>query len=211
MNIAIAIFVKTPGLSPLKTRLAKTIGRVKAEEFYRLSLRSISSTLKRSDVTPYWAVGEKSGLNNHLWNDFKKLHTGDGNLGDRQSHVYHELLKKHDAVILIGGDSPQLSLEIISETIKQLESQKFVIGPASDGGYYLLAGRNEIGSKVWDKTPWSHENTREILIKNLGLKPHHLMMLTDVDTQGDLEKMLSEMPNTLNEDQKILKDWIMRL
>ena len=211
MNVAIAIFVKTPGLSPLKTRLAATIGREKAVDFYRLSLQSISSTLSKVNVTPYWAVGELEGLDDPLWQEFNKLHTGDGDLGDRQSHVYHDLLKTHDAVLLIGGDSPQLSTKTINKAIKQLEHQDFVIGPADDGGYYLLGGRQKIEAKVWAETPWSHEKTRETLVKKLVSKPYELEVLTDVDTEEDLKKMLSEMPNTLNENQIILKDWITRL
>lgn len=211
MNVAIAIFVKTPGLSALKTRLAATIGREKAEEFYRLSLRSICSTLSNIDVKPYWAVGEQEGLNNSLWSSFNKLHTGDGDLGDRQSHVYHELLKKYDAVLLIGGDAPQLSAQTINEAIERLVSQDYVIGPASDGGYYLLGGRQKIDSGVWSETLWSHENTREMLVESLSSKPYELDVLTDVDNEEDLNKILGEMPNILNENQIILKEWIKRL
>ena len=79
MNIAIAIFVKTPGVSPLKTRLAKTIGKEKAEAFYQLSLKCIIDTLeniniKNIAITPHWAIAEKECLNYPLWNNFKRLH-----------------------------------------------------------------------------------------------------------------------------------------
>lgn len=216
MKVAIAIFVKTPGISPLKTRLAASIGKEKAEDFYRLSLQAITSTLKKVDITPYFAVGEIEGLNDTLWNDFDKLHTGDGNLGDRQNHVYKTLLKKYDAVILIGADAPQLSQSLINEAISELQSHDFVIGPAHDGGYYLLAGRKAIGSHVWADTPWSHDNTREILVSKLISKAdrqvHQLKALTDVDVQSDLDLMLSEMPKDLNEglnkNQEKLKNWI---
>jgi len=211
MNIAIAIFVKTPGISPLKTRLAATIGREKAETFYRLSLQSIETTLNELNVSPFWAIGEKEGLNDSLWNSFNKMHTGYGDLGDRQSHVYQKLLKNHDAVMLIGGDAPQLSTKIINQAITQLQTNDFVIGPADDGGYYLLGGRKEINEKVWSETPWSDDNTRKILIEKLKQSPYELEVLTDVDTEEDLNKMLGEMPNTLNENQKILIDWITHL
>ena len=211
MKTAIAIFVKTPGLSPLKTRLAATLGRDKAEEFYRLILRSIENTLSELNLSAFWAVGEPEGLHDPLWNSFSKMHTGDGDLGDRQSHVYHELLKTHDAVMLIGGDAPQLSLEIINQAISHLETQDFVIGPADDGGYYLLGGRKKIDAKVWSETPWSDEKTLNIFIEKLGVNPYILDVLTDVDTEEDLQMMLGELPNTLNDNQKILKDWIMRL
>lgn len=215
MKVAIAIFVKTPGLSPLKTRLAASIGQEKAEEFYKLSLKTIINTLKKIKITPYWAIGEIDGLNDPLWKDFNKLHTGEGDLGDRQSHVYNELLKTYEAVILIGADAPQLSKELIEEAIAKLKSQDFVIGPANDGGYYLLGGRSEISSEVWSGTPWSHEKTREILVSKLYSVPHQLAMLTDVDTESDLKSVLDEMPERLdgvqNENQQKLIRWIKRL
>lgn len=211
MNLAIAIFVKTPGVSLLKTRLAATLGQEKAECFYNLSLKCIVNTIKEIDIKPYWAIAEKQSLANPLWNGFNQLHTGKGDLGDRQSHIYHELLKTHEGVILIGADAPQLSREIIQQTMDGLKSHDYVIGPANDGGYYLLAGSQKIPTQVWSTTPWSHINTRETLVAQLDSKPHELEVLTDVDTESDLKTMLSEMPENLNDNQKHLKDWINQL
>ena len=215
MKVAIAIFVKTPGVSLLKTRLAATIGQEKAEHFYKLSLKCIVSTLKEIDIHPYWAIAEKQSLNHPLWNDFNRMHTGEGDLGDRQSHVYHELLKTHDGVILIGGDAPQLSVEIIEQAKEALKTHDYAIGPASDGGYYLLAGREKIPAKIWSTTPWSDTKTRETLVAQmfaqLDSKPHELSTLTDVDNEANLQTILKEMPASLNENQVLLKNWINQL
>jgi hypothetical protein len=211
MKIAIAIFVKTPGVSPLKTRLAASLGQEKAEHFYHLSLKSIISTLKKTAINPYWAIAEKQSLNYPLWSDFNRLHTGEGDLGDRQSHIYQELLKSHDGVILIGADAPQLSIEIIEQAMEALKSHDYAVGPANDGGYYLLGGRISIPAKVWATTPWSDAKTRATLVTQLDSKPYELDMLTDVDTESDLNTMLSEMPQKLNENQRKLKDWINQL
>jgi len=215
MKLAIAIFVKTPGVSPLKTRLAATIGQEKAEHFYRLSLKCIVSTIKNIDITANWAIAEKQCLDNSLWNDFNQLHTGEGDLGERQSHIYHELLKTHDGAMLIGADAPQISVEIIQQAMEVLKTDEYVIGPANDGGYYLLAGRKPIASEVWSSTPWSHEKTREKLVNQLDSTAFELSMLTDVDYEADLHLILNEMPANqhagLNEDHLILKDWINQL
>ncbi len=208
MKIALAIFVKTPGASPLKTRLAASLGQEKAEHFYHLSLKSIISTLKKTTITPYWAIAEKQSLDNPLWSDFNRLHTGEGDLGDRQSHIYHLLLKTHDGVILIGADAPQLSIETIEQAMEALKTHDYVIGPANDGGYYLLAGRRNIPAKVWSTTPWSDAKTKTTLVAQLSSKPYELAMLTDVDAESDLNAMLSEMPQKLNKNQRKLKDWI---
>ncbi|MEB8433243.1 TIGR04282 family arsenosugar biosynthesis glycosyltransferase [Cocleimonas sp. KMM 6892] len=208
MKIAIAIFVKTPNVSPLKTRLAASLGKEKSLHFYELSLNSIVSMLKQTETNPYWAVAEKESLDNPLWSDFNRLHTGEGDLGDRQSHVYHELLKTHDAVMLIGADAPQLSIEKIEQAMDALKSHDYAIGPATDGGYYLLAGKRSIPDQVWATTPWSDVKTKEILVAQLDSKPYELDALTDVDTESDLKIMLSEMPQSLNENQVKLKEWI---
>ncbi len=211
MNIAIAIFVKTPGVSPLKTRLAASLGQEKAEHFYQLSFNSIVSTIKQTAINPYWAIAEKQSVNNPLWSDFNRLHTGEGDLGDRQSHIYHELLKTHDAVILIGADAPQLSSQIIEQAMDALKTHDYAIGPANDGGYYLLGGRTNIPAQVWSTTPWSDAKTRETLVAQLHSKPYELDTLTDVDTESDLNSMLSEMPQKLNKSQTKLKEWINQL
>ncbi|MEH6457990.1 MAG: TIGR04282 family arsenosugar biosynthesis glycosyltransferase [Cocleimonas sp.] len=211
MNLAIAIFVKTPGVSPLKTRLAATIGQEQAEYFYHLSLNCIVSTLKEIAITPYWAIAEAESVNDSMWSNFNRLHTGEGGLGERQSHIYHELLKTHDGVMLIGGDAPQLSNEIIQQAIEGLKTKDYVIGPADDGGYYLLAGRKAIQSRIWTSTPWSHASTREVFISQLDSKPDELSILTDVDTETDLHQILNEMPDALNENQIVLKEWINQL
>ncbi len=211
MKIAIAIFVKTPRVSPLKTRLAATIGQEKAEQFYHLSLKCIVSTIKKIDINPYWALAEKQSLNNPLWNDFNRMHTGEGNLGERQSHIYHELLKIHDGVILIGADAPQLSIEIIEQAMEALKSHDYAIGPANDGGYYLLGGRRNIPAKVWSTTPWSDAKTRATLVAQLDSKPYELGMLSDVDTETDLKQILDEIPKSMNAEQLALKEWINQL
>ena len=211
MKIAIAIFVKTPGVSPLKTRLAATIGQDKAEYFYQLSLKCIINTLNKTDITPFWAIAEKECLDHTLWSNFNRLHTGEGDLGDRQSHVYHKLLMQFDAVMLIGGDAPQLSENIIHQAKEALKSYDFVMGPADDGGYYLLAGKKAIPSEVWSSTPWSHAQTKDTFIAQLDSKPHELSTLTDVDNEADLYQILNEMPASLNEDQVLLKNWINQL
>lgn len=211
MKLAIAVFVKTPGVSPLKTRLAATIGQEKAEHFFQLSLKCIAGTLKNVNITPHWAIAEEESLGHPLWAEFNRLHTGEGDLGNRQSNVYHELLEAYDAVILIGADAPQLSKETIERAILSLQTNDYCIGPASDGGYYLLGGRKKISNKVWSTTPWSDPKTREVLVSQLDSKPNELETLTDVDTEFDLTQILEEMPESMNEEQLALKQWINQL
>ncbi len=208
MSAAIAIFVKTPSLSPVKTRLAAGVGGKAAQEFYLLSLKAVQATVKNVKVTPYWAIAEEGGLDNPLWKSFPGLHTGEGNLGKRQHHIYATLLKTHDRVLLIGADAPQLSKVLLEQAILALDATDFVIGPARDGGYYLFGGRVSTEQEIWTDVPWSTSATRERLEAALPSKPLHLPLLTDVDTQGDLQFIEAEMPGVLSKEQKYLIEWI---
>ena len=208
MKTAIAIFVKTPSLSPIKTRLTAGIGKEKALEFYQLSLSAIQETIKSVDISAYWAVAENDGLSAPLWQDFPTLWTGEGCLGERQHNIYETLLQKHDCVLLIGADAPQLSKCILDQAIVALETNDFVIGPARDGGYYLFGGRISTAQKIWTSVPWSTNVTRERLESVLPAKPLHLQTLTDVDTKEDLDVIAQEMPEQMNPKQKQLLDWM---
>lgn len=211
MSTAIAIFVKTPTLSPFKTRLAAAIGAKNAQKFYHLSLDAVRETVQDSDASPHWAVAEKHGLGDPLWQDFPRLHTGDGNLGKRQHHVYESLLATHQQVLLIGADAPQLSVELIHSAINELQVHDFVVGPARDGGYYLFGGKRSTPQSIWTSVPWSTSVTREALEGQLPTTPVHLPMLTDVDTEDDLKFIGNEMPALRNHSQRVLLEWIATL
>lgn len=208
MSTAVAIFVKTPTLSPVKTRLAAGIGTAAAQEFYHHSLRAVAETVKGMDVTAYWAVAEEDGVGDPLWQGFPNLHTGDGCLGARQHHIYETLLQKHDRVILIGADTPQLSTEIVERAVIALDMHDFTIGPARDGGYYLFGGRVSTALKIWTSVPWSTSMTCERLEAVLPSEPAPLPMLTDVDREEDLQYIGDEMPVDMNAGQIRLLEWI---
>ncbi|MFK7839103.1 MAG: TIGR04282 family arsenosugar biosynthesis glycosyltransferase [Bdellovibrionales bacterium] len=211
MSTALAIFVKTPDISPLKTRLAETIGTDAAHDFYKLSLKSIETTAAKINITPYWAVAENDQTNHPLWQNFTAIHTGEGDLGARQHHIYQTLLSKHDKVLLIGADAPQISEHHIQSAIEALNKHDFVIGPANDGGYYLFGGHNPTPAEIWANITWSAETTRAELEQNLPSPPAYLSTLTDVDTEKDLHIVHKEMSDDINKYQKQLMTWIEQL
>ena len=198
-NIAIASFVKTPPISPIKTRLAQTIGQEKTKSFYFLSLKVIEE-LYRSFyqdapyyITPYWLVAEKEGLESGHWKNYASIWQREGNLGERLYHSYSTLLQQHDYVIFLGMDTPQLTKEIILESISFLEKgYDFVFGPALDGGFYLFSGKTKINKTFWTSVHYSKNNTLENLEKNLQKVGRAIRLTTtlrDVDTEEDLRAL----------------------
>ncbi|NCT40284.1 MAG: glycosyltransferase [Alphaproteobacteria bacterium] len=209
MKTALAIFVKTPHRSPVKTRLAQTIGAEKATEFFTLSIKAVEATARQTNTIPHWAVAEAQALDDDIWKAFPTMHTGDGCLGTRQHHIYETLLKSFDQVILIGADTPQLTPDIINDAVNALKDHDIVIGPANDGGYYLFSGKSSTPLSAWQNTPWSTSATRKELEKNLRENnickhPHYLKHLTDIDTQEDLIALTSEMPSPPSAEQNAI-------
>ena len=194
MSGALAVFVKTPGFSPVKTRLAASIGQKKAEELFIKFTQNIENTILTTiadhnlDLVPYWAITEKAALNHKLWKNFKNIHSGYGDLGDRLCLIYNSLLEKHEYVIMIGADSPQISQKIIIETINHVKKNKCVIVPADDGGFYLFAGNKPIADYIWLNTKYSQPDTLK-QITNKMQNIHLLENLLDVDDIESLNKL----------------------
>lgn len=210
MSTAVAIFVKTPGLSPIKTRLAAGIGQEKALEFYALCVEAVRTTARAVNASVYYAVAEEGAVDNAVWCGSHTLYTGEGDLGERQHHIYSTLLTDFDNVLLIGTDSPQLSSSHLEEAISALHCTDFVTGPARDGGYYLFGGRAGLDHNVWTSIPWSTGVTLERLEAKLPSAPYRLPMLTDVDRASDFNHVLSEMPAAPHEEQMKVLGWIRR-
>lgn len=215
-SIAIAVFAKTPGLSPLKTRLAASIGTEKAHQFYRLSLQCTEACLQAlqsqyDDIDVYWAVAEAQHREHDIWHNKQTLWTGPGSLGQRLHHVYQELKARYDTVILIGSDCPQLRPATFIDTIKQLQHSEYVMGPAEDGGFYLFASHQPIDADIWTQCQYSQPDTRKQLINNINEPVHLLQAQFDIDTVSELNRLTTVLPSSpaLNTDaQQQLYCWL---
>ncbi|MFQ6605165.1 MAG: DUF2064 domain-containing protein [Fidelibacterota bacterium] len=214
MNVALATFVKTPELSPVKTRLAATIGTNNARRFYTMSVACIQdlmeSLARQPHITPLWAVAEPEGEGNGYWHSFPIVYQGSGSLGERLHQVYSILIAEFDAVVFIGADSPHLSEEHILRAITLLESSPVVIGPASDGGFYLFAGREPLEASFWNRIPYSTSDTLNVLLRELpeDLKPMLLPVMADVDHWKDLGGIVDGLRELRTDSAHHLADWI---
>ena len=192
---AIAVFVKTPGLSPVKTRLAAKLGQENAEAFHLASSRSVSSIVQTlstlADIQSYYAVAEESALKHHYWQDLPCLWQGEGGLGERMAHIYQTLLAKHDFVILVGADIPQMtSIDLLAATawLPHNEQARLAFGPSDDGGFWLFGGNCKIPHTIWTDVAYSKADTGIQFfnkIKKVG-EVKVLASLRDADEMNDL-------------------------
>ena len=155
MSGAIAVFVKTPGLSPVKTRLAAKLGREAAEAFHLAAAQSVSSVVQElsslTDIQSYYAVAEQAALNHSHWQDLPCLWQGDGGLGERMAHIYQTLLAEHDFVILVGADIPQMTtaeLLIASSWLPHADQARLIFAPSIDGGFWAFGGNCNIPQAI---------------------------------------------------------------
>ena len=219
-SIALAIFVKTVGFSPVKTRLGCSIGKEQAEHFYRRSLVAVAEVVKKlsqrdHDLTIYWAVAEKEALQSPHWSEFDVVSQGEGkSLGERLSHVYSELRAKHAGVCFIGGDSPHIPVSNYESGILKLKNSAedtFVIGRTLDGGFYFFGGKKIIPQKVWTSVEYSKNTTAENLERLLlSIGTVDIIKLNfDIDELVDLERYaeIDLMNEELLPAQKELIKW----
>ena len=191
------IFAKNPVLGETKTRLAKTIGHQNALKVY---LHLLEHTAKVClDVKVDRHIYYSSFIeNDDIFDDrsfVKNVQIGD-DLGERMYNAFKDLFGQWaEKVVIVGTDCKELQADIIVEAYKKLNESDVVIGPANDGGYYLL-GMNTLYKELFFNKVWSSENVLldTILdLKKLNVKYELLPVLNDIDYKedlGDLERLL---------------------
>ena len=222
MKCAIAIFAKTIGLSSVKTRLAASIGKENAEQFYRLSVVCVEEVLQdvvrqNPNIFPYWFLAEEEAPLRSEWRSFPAMWTGEGELGDRLANVSNMLFEDHDVVFLIGTDSPQMSAKYILQSIESLEANPYldhISGSAKDGGFWLWGSRKTLPDTIWNNVTYSASTTLEELIAATNTHGDHVHIgheMQDVDMLEDLitlQKILEQKEGILLSAQKILLEWV---
>ncbi|WP_159022561.1 TIGR04282 family arsenosugar biosynthesis glycosyltransferase [Formosa sp. L2A11] len=186
---ALIVFARNPELGKCKTRLAKTIGDENALAIYRTLLQhtaKISESVKADNFVFYSEHIHK----NDTWDDNnfrKKLQQGE-DLGERMNHAFKDLFQNnYQKVVIIGSDILDLTSEIIDDAFNQLEHNDVVIGPAKDGGYYLL-GMKTLHSELFKNKAWGTATVLEESLKNLTNKSVYLLEeLNDIDTFEDIK------------------------
>lgn len=184
------IFTRNPELGKVKTRLAKTIGAEKALAIYKFLLAHTKKVTENiaCDKAVYYSVKVRE---DDLWNGEiyqKKLQLGE-DLGIRMQNAFQDAFANgYEKVLIVGSDLIDLSEEIIEKGFLQLASNDVVIGPAEDGGYYLL-GMKSVHPNVFKNKNWGTSTVREETLNDLKDKKVHLLNeLNDADVLDDIKE-----------------------
>ncbi|MBF8962915.1 TIGR04282 family arsenosugar biosynthesis glycosyltransferase [Pontibacter sp. FD36] len=192
------LFVRNPELGKVKTRLAASVGPETALDIYLHLLRhtrDITQHLPMDKVVYYSEKVEQDDLwpTRHYQ---KKLQHSEGDLGEKMKLAFEAAFAEgYTSVVIIGSDCPQLTSDIISQAFEELKTHEVVIGPALDGGYYLL-GMKHLHSAFFENKRWSTEHVfPDTLydIERLHLSHTLLPYLSDVDKLEDLQENWPEL------------------
>lgn len=213
MTPAIAIFVKTPGLSPIKTRLGRSVGRQIAEEWYRRAAACVAISTRATGLPVYWAVAEAEGMQHPLWQGLPRIAQGEGGLGARMARVHSEIVQRHGAGILVGADLPQIEPRHLDAAATWLDSSepRYVLGPARDGGFWLFGANRALPKATWESVTYSRDDTARRFIDAVDAPCWELLQpMTDLDRASDLQVVLDELDavDKPSAEQRALARWI---
>lgn len=190
------VFVRAPRPGSVKTRLAAEIGADDACAAYRQMMDTLMPHLQSPAFfvelryTPDNAAGELAPWIAPGW---EVVPQGDGDLGERlhRAAVASEAAG-FNRTLLIGSDCPYLNEADLQEASNGLSQHDVVIGPAMDGGYWLI-GMKRAFECLFENIPWSSANVLDITLERAsaaGLSAGLLRPLRDVDTSEDWEAFL---------------------
>ena len=184
------LFVKNTELGKVKTRLAKTIGDKKALYIYKALLHHTSQiTSKVEALRKVYYTNFIASNDEFESSKFEKRLQVSGDLGDKMyAGVKEAFGERAEKVVVIGSDCYEIDETIIEKAFEELTNHDYVLGPAYDGGYYLI-GMRERNKSVFENMVWSTENVlldTLLTIKEQNKTYFLLPTLTDVDEEKDL-------------------------
>jgi rSAM/selenodomain-associated transferase 1 len=189
--MSLIIFIKNPALGKVKTRLAATLGdEVALDIYHKLSARTreVASAIDFPRFLYYSDfIDRTDDWDNALF--VKRLQEGE-DLGERMLNAFIETLQVSSPAIIIGSDCPLLTPGILHEAFNELKQHPFVLGPALDGGYYLL-GMHEPCPELFQAMEWSTDTVAQVTLERITERNQACALLPplpDVDEAADWER-----------------------
>lgn len=189
------LFTRYPEPGRTKTRLIPTLGAHGAAALQRRMSEAIVTRMAAFaadypvSLEIRYTDGNQQAMEAWLSNDIPCLDQGNGDLGDRLHRAFAQAFAQGDRqVVVIGADCPGLTPALFTKAFAALDSHNLVLGPALDGGYYLV-GLNRPAPAIFAKIPWGSGEVLAATMKQaqgLNLASHILEPLADVDRPEDL-------------------------
>ncbi len=213
MNERLMIFTRYPEPGKAKTRLMPALSAEAAADLHRqmteYTLAQVKPLQQNCELTVevWFAGGDRTQMELWLSADLRYQPQPEGNLGDRMRQAFQAAFDRDvDAAIIIGTDCPELTEALLVKAFQALQQTDVVLGPATDGGYYLIGLRQAI-PELFQAITWSTDRVLQqtvTIVEKLNLSFTLLPMLTDVDRPEDLP-IWERMKDTRSTDGKSIR------
>jgi rSAM/selenodomain-associated transferase 1 len=191
----VVVFARQPVPGRVKTRLAAEIGGERAASVYQALLDHTLDVVRKVNADVIVSLAERA---HRSWTAALELPTEIQPIGDLGSRL-RECFRRRFAegaerVAIIGSDNPSIAAGHLETALSTLDETRMVLGPAEDGGYWLVAQRSP-GIDLFTGIPWSSSSTLDATrtrLRSLGVEWREFDTLADVDTADDLERALND-------------------
>ncbi len=190
----LAIFMRWPEAGVTKTRLLPVLGAEGAAALHRKLAEHTASIAREfrdvqsAQLVIYFTGGSPERMHAWLGEDIALRAQANGDLGSRLCDAFERECDQHDHVFAIGADCPTLTPAILRQAAAALQTHDVVLGPAEDGGYYLI-GLKQPQPSLFEDIAWGESSVcrdTEVAAARVGLRVAKLPVLSDVDRPEDL-------------------------
>ena len=184
------VFVKAPREGEVKTRLAATVGTRKACAVYRELVGTVLRRIGALKAVELRFTPDDAGAEIQPWLQagWTARPQGEGDLGVRMNLAFEDSFAEGAGrVVIIGSDCPSVASADIRTAWKELSAHDVVLGPAIDGGYWLI-GLRAAQAPLFEGIAWSGDQVLGQTLqraRTLGLRIQLLRILADIDTEED--------------------------
>jgi rSAM/selenodomain-associated transferase 1 len=191
------LLTKMPEAGKVKSRLSSEIGPEKAAKVYERLLRNTLEQMKATNSEKAIALEGNEALFTKAFGEWMIWPQEGNDLGDRMALAFERAFQiGYKRVVLIGGDCPEMTTEILEWAFEKLNDHDLVLGPSQDGGYYLI-GLKKTEPRLFENMQWSHNKVFEQTVQRAAeqnLKVALLPTLRDIDHLADLNAFPSFAP-----------------
>ena len=199
------IFARVPELGHVKTRLARDVGDERALVIYESMLRdllqSIGPSTEETEIEIMWVptpIANGETLHRAFGDRALAMQTGD-TLSERLSMAFSErfFFQRTEKIVAIGVDDPTLSRALVDDAFQLLDSVEWVVGPALDGGYYLIGCRAAaFDIEVFTGIEWGTSGVLAATLERIAVLGATVALLPerrDIDVAADLDALAEAM------------------
>lgn len=210
VRIPACVFAKPPLPGRVKSRIARVLGEECAAQLASAMLCDVWATIQSvRELIPVLAAAEPGVFPlavdaTHLW------YQAEGDLGARIESIFRRALRKTPAAFAIGADSPLLMAAHLREALDALSGADAVIGPCTDGGFYLL-GVHRCPPQLLKDVAWSCESTcreTQARLRAQGMVVAVISELPDIDTVADIAQLQNNLLSTKSHVAIHTRKWL---